>query len=618
MTAIFSYLMAKIFRRLSTEQVQDREHNMTYTDVFGGATLYPAGQTYLSLTFSTDQVLSWPIEQQIGGNIVASIIDLNPTGAGLNVDMPDARQASNGIQAVFNNIGGNTVTVRDDTGGTILSLASGAAWVLYLSDNSTQAGTWRTFQLGASVAVANASALAGAGLKAISTTLNQRIAPTSTAVTPITWTDSNRAQMTIWTGGVGVLNFPSPGAVGSDWFAMVRNSGSGDLTLTPPSGTIDGSATLAMAPGESSIIVTDGTNFFTVGYGQSSSSVFDFIEINVAGSGDYTLSGVELNRISYRFTGILTGNRNIIVPGSVQQYWVDNSTSGAFSFFVKTAPQVTPIQILQGDRNILYCDGTDVVSAESATVSFPIAVSQGGTGANTAANARVNLGVPPETRLINTAALSGLAGGGDLTGDRSLSIDADNLTAETTIDSAVDVVPFYDDSAAAMRKATVANLVPKNNDFKRKNTATVRSSTTTVTDDPDLAGWSIPSAGNYIIQGMLKVSVTDNVVGFRWHFQTTSFDTNLSQSQLITYGYNGSIFTVVDQTPDADQQLGIAASGSYWFILQGMIRFTGATTLDFQWAQSVSGAAFTTLEGGSWINLIRASDATATANTFTS
>ncbi|WP_455363612.1 hypothetical protein [[Eubacterium] cellulosolvens] len=591
---------------------------MTYTDVFGGATLYPAGQTYLSLTFSTDQTLSWPIEQQIGGDVVASIMDLDPTGAGLNVDMPDARQASNGIQSVFNNVGANTVTIRDATGGTIISLASGAAWVVYLSDNTTEAGTWRTFQLGASVSVANASALAGAGLKAISTTLNQRIAPTSTAVTPITWTDSNRAQMTIWTGGVGVLNFPSPGAVGSDWFAMVRNSGSGDLTLTPPSGTIDGSATLAMAPGESSIIVTDGTNFFTVGYGQSSASAFDFIEINVAGSGDYTLSGVELNRVSYRFTGTLTGNRNIIVPGSVQQYWVDNSTSGAFSFFVKTAPQVTPIQVLQGDRNILYCDGTDVVSAESATVSFPIAVSQGGTGANTAANARVNLGVPPETRLINTPANGGLAGGGDLTGDRNLTLDANNLTAETTVDTAADVVPMYDDSATAMRKVTVANLVPKNNDFKRKANGTVRSSTTTVTDDPDLAGWSIPSAGIYIIQGMLHVDVTDGVVGFRWHFQTTSFDTHLASSQIIVHGYNGSINTVVDQTPDADQQLGITAAGDYWFALHGMIRFTAATTLDFQWAQSVSGAAFTTLDSGSWINLIRAADGNPTASTFLS
>lgn len=422
---------------------------MSYTDVFGGATIYPSGQSYLSLQFSTDQTLAWPIEQQVDGNVVANIMDLDATGAGLNVDIPDARQVAQGIQSVFNNVGSNSITIRDATGGTIISLGSGEAWVAYLTDNTTEAGTWRTFQLGASVSVANASALAGAGLKAISSTLNQRIAPTSTAVTPITWADSDRAQFTIWTGGVGVLNLPAPGTVGSDWFAMVRNSGSGDLTLTPPSGTIDGSATLAMASGESAIVVTDGTNFFTVGYGQSTSSVFDFIEINVAGSGDYTLSGVELNRISYRFTGTLTGNRNIIVPGSVQQYWVDNSTSGAFSLFVKTAAQITPIEVLQGDRNILYCDGTDVVGAESSTVTFPIAVAQGGTGANTAANARVNLAVPPETRIITAG--QGLIGGGDLSSDRTLNVGAGTGITVNADDIAVDV-------ATLEPLLTIANL----------------------------------------------------------------------------------------------------------------------------------------------------------------
>ena len=38
---------------------------MSYTEVFGGATIYPAGQSYLSLTFSVDVQLAWPIEQQI-------------------------------------------------------------------------------------------------------------------------------------------------------------------------------------------------------------------------------------------------------------------------------------------------------------------------------------------------------------------------------------------------------------------------------------------------------------------------------------------------------------------------------------------------------------------------
>ena len=91
---------------------------MTYSQVFGGATLYPSQQTYLSISFSADVTLTWPIEQQIAGtNIVADIMDLDATAASLNVDMPDARQVSNGIQSVFTNIGSNTFTLRDNAGG---------------------------------------------------------------------------------------------------------------------------------------------------------------------------------------------------------------------------------------------------------------------------------------------------------------------------------------------------------------------------------------------------------------------------------------------------------------------------------------------------------------------
>ena len=199
---------------------------MSYTSVFGGATLYPAAQSYLSISFAADIVLAWPIEQQIGGNVVADIMDLDATQANLNVDLPDARQVSNGVQSVFTNIGSNTFTVRDAALGTIISVAPGEAWVAYLTDNLTLGGTWRTFQLGATVSVSNASALAGLGVKAISTTLNQRMTPRTTAVTPITVIGTDRAGVIVYTGGVGVANLTAAGTLGSDWFVAMRNSGS--------------------------------------------------------------------------------------------------------------------------------------------------------------------------------------------------------------------------------------------------------------------------------------------------------------------------------------------------------------------------------------------------------
>jgi hypothetical protein len=40
----------------------------------------------------------------------------------------------------------------------------------------------------------------------------------------------------------------------------------------------------------------------------------------------------------------------------------------------------------------LYCDGSNVVTADTGGVSVPIAISEGGTGATTAGNALINLG----------------------------------------------------------------------------------------------------------------------------------------------------------------------------------------------------------------------------------
>jgi hypothetical protein len=62
------------------------------------------------------------------------------------------------------------------------------------------------------------------------------------------------------------------------------------------------------------------------------------------------------------------------------------------------------------------------------------------------------------TRAINTAAGSGLAGGGDLSADRSLSVNINGTTAETVVAGA-DEILIYDASATALRKMTRANFV---------------------------------------------------------------------------------------------------------------------------------------------------------------
>jgi hypothetical protein len=97
------------------------------------------------------------------------------------------------------------------------------------------------------------------------------------------------------------------------------------------------------------------------------------------------------------FTGALTGNRTIEVPAVAWPWVVYNNTSGAFSLTVKTNAG-TGIVVPQGKRQVLYCDGTNVVDALSAISALDIAgnVNIGGT-----------LGVTGNTTLTGTLTVNG-------------------------------------------------------------------------------------------------------------------------------------------------------------------------------------------------------------------
>lgn len=376
----------------------------TYTNTFGGTTIYPSDVSYRYVSLTIDQALDWPLEAAPTTNVVASIMDINATANSLVITMPDATEAGTGQTVLFNNVGANTFSVKTSTGTLICAPQSGTTFQIYLTDNSTVSGTWRSFQYGASASATNAAALAGLGIKAIATTLNQSM-PVSTFNTNYTTGSSDRAKVLVWNGGAGTLSLTSAPTLGDDWFVNVRNNGSGDLTIDPNSSElINGVATLVLAPGDSCIVVTDGAEFWTIGFGQSAVYAFSVLSIDVSGSGDYTLSISELNKTAYIFTGTLTGTRNIIVPTTTQQYWVSNQTTGSYDLGVKTAAQSPALVIAANARAIFYCDGTNVVDADTSTVSLPVLINQGGTGSTTASGARTALGATSVGDAVFTAA----------------------------------------------------------------------------------------------------------------------------------------------------------------------------------------------------------------------
>jgi hypothetical protein len=405
----------------------------TFTQTFGGNTIYPSDVSYLALALSANTTLEWPLEASTGSNIVARIIDVTPTAA-YSITMPDATLTGVGQTILFNNLGPYTVTVKSSTGTTLISLSSGTCWELYLYNNSTATGLWRTFQFGASTAQAQASALAGAGLDANGSLLEQATAVTTFNANYSAGT-SDRASAYVWTGGVGTLSLPSASSVGNNWFMSVRNGGTGNLTIDPSgSETINEGSTLVLLPDDSATIVTDGSEWWTLGLGQSAVFAFDYTSISLTGqSSPYALSGSELNRITYDFVGVLTANMEVVVPKTTQQYWIANDTTGgSYTLSVRTSTQSPALLVTRGSRGIYYCNGTDLLKADTQGISTPVAVSEGGTGSTTAGGALINLGGTSVGIAVFNAASQ--AAGQAALGTQAVGYGGTGLTTFTTGD----------------------------------------------------------------------------------------------------------------------------------------------------------------------------------------
>ena len=350
---------------------------MSFTNVFTSSTIYPTPVSLAQFDLTASVVLYWPLEAPEGEPIAAEIVEITSSdSASWSITIPDARQVSVGQTILFNNLSGFTITIKNQSGGTVVALGSGEQWQIYLGDNTTANGEWRIYQYGAGVSYTNAAALAGNGLQADGAKLETTIVQVEIS-TDTTFDATDRAKFYNWTGAIGELTLPDPTVVLNDWYMLVRNSGTGDIDLVGPDGElINDSVALTLAPGDSATVICDGTNFYTVGLGQTAIFAFDYILVDVTGSTDYTLTGNELNRIAYQFIGTMGANFSVIVPPTTQQYWVYNNTGGSFDLSIQTATQVTPLLMTNGLRTIVYCDGTDVVPAVTA---FVIGAVDGGT-----------------------------------------------------------------------------------------------------------------------------------------------------------------------------------------------------------------------------------------------
>ena len=339
----------------------------TYNSPFSGNVIQPTDVSYQQFYLTADIVLWWPINGVPPTyDVAARIMDISASGNGFTIAMPPANQASVGQDALFNNTGAYNINIINYTSGAITTVAAGKSEYIYITDNATTDGVWGVVGFGATTSNANATTLAGYGLLAISNTLNQSH-PIKAVVDAYTFLPSDRANTMVWSGGAGSATLDSAITIGSNWFILLKNNGTGTFTVnTTGSDTLDQQSTKTFQPNESALIVCTGAGYITVGYGTSNTFFFTALTKAVT-TGTYTLSISEAQSIIQEYVGNLVGNVTIVYPPVVALYIVNNQvTANGFSLQITTGlGGSNTVAIPTGQTVSLICDGTNFYNANT-------------------------------------------------------------------------------------------------------------------------------------------------------------------------------------------------------------------------------------------------------------
>ena len=342
---------------------------MSYNSPFSGTTIQPTDVSYRAVTLTTNTQLQWPVNGTSTTDYAPRIMDVSASSAGLSLWMPPADQTSVGNDALIRNTGANAFTVKDYAGtNTIIVVAPGETKYIYITSNTNNQGTWGNIAFGVGSSAVDAATLAGYGLLATGLTLNQSH-PVSTFSVDTTLNGASRASVYVWTGGAGILTLPDAAATGNNWFVLVRNSGTGTLTVDGSGGDlINGSGSVLFQPSDSAVIVCNGVGFYTVGLGKSTEFAFTQLTKAVT-AGTYTLTSAEASNVIQKYTGTLTGNVTIVIPPTVQVYYIQNATDptpNAYTVTVTTGVGGSIAAVISGgNQATLICDSVNVVNANT-------------------------------------------------------------------------------------------------------------------------------------------------------------------------------------------------------------------------------------------------------------
>jgi hypothetical protein len=342
----------------------------TYTDPFGGGTIDPAVNSFRSLALTTvETLLAWPGYEAVGYTSAAAKIDITASVPAGSLRLPPANAVSAGVGLLFRNLSTNVVDLENSDGGTIAAIAPGQARLVFVTDNSSEAGVWASVVFGVGVGALDVGAAAGFGLQANGVQLEADW-PAMEVSTNFVVNSALRASVLIWSGGAGAATFDLASSLGAGFVVGFRNAGTGILTLTPTGGElIDGAGSVALQPQESCLVFTTGAaSFYSIGRGRNQQFNFTLLIKDISASGTIALTPTEAANVVQRYTGALVSNTEVVLPSVVQVYYISNQTSGAFTVTFKTAGVGTSVSVPTGQNAVLFCDGLNVIN-NSTTVS---------------------------------------------------------------------------------------------------------------------------------------------------------------------------------------------------------------------------------------------------------
>jgi len=349
-----------------------------YSDLFGQYTVPPSEAQYSFAEVLVNSTLSWPnnFTGTVASEFLATTCVDFTANAGLSLKLPPADRVSVGTELRLRNVGANALDIQDSTGAGVSSIAPGVVKYFQVINNDTASGEWAVYTFGTGTSGADASALAGEGLRVLANRLHVD-AQYRGLNSSYTLQAIDRAHALDAVAGGLALTLPLAGTLQAGFYAMLRNSSAGSLSLVPSGGEqVDGDASKTVSPQESLILVSTGPGWITVGFGRDATFVFGEVVVNAAVS-PVTLSSADVAGRMIRVSGAATSNLVINLPSTDNVYFVNvETTIGAYSVTLTTGSGLATL-LAAGQKTVVYCDGINVTPAVTTSVTSTLSLLDG-------------------------------------------------------------------------------------------------------------------------------------------------------------------------------------------------------------------------------------------------